>query len=141
MLELSLAILAMAIVVVWFVVVWFMRRRRSKQARTRAERKESHQRFWGVRVIGTEPAPTCAAMRCTDGRGYRLERVPTLPLPDCDLQICRCRFEYLPERRTCSERRRGQDRRTAIRFDTDRSDRRTGLDRRSANDAWNWTWS
>jgi hypothetical protein len=119
----------------------FYRRRNYRPGDIRAATSKPERNYWGVRVIAPAEGPACAAIRKTGGRGFKLERVPTLPLPGCDLQVCRCRFDYLPERRAGAERRFSEDRRGAIRFDSERSDRRSGHDRRVDNDAWNWIWS
>ena len=132
--ELALLVLAAAAAILLF-------RRRQRSAVTVGDAPAAGPKYWGVRVLAPAQGPACAVVRRSAGRGLRLERAPTLPLPGCDLRLCGCRLEYLPERRGGPERRSGRERRQAIRFDLQRSDRRDGHDRRSDNDAWSWTWS
>ncbi|HXY99111.1 MAG TPA: hypothetical protein VEI03_03860 [Stellaceae bacterium] len=44
----------------------------------------------GASIVGP---PECAAAQDRRGRVYAPDRVPALPLPDCALEECRCRYE------------------------------------------------
>ncbi len=117
------------------------RRRRDRRGAKATQTGGGGLRFWGLRVTESESGVCCEAMREMAGRCYPIENAPPLPIPGCDLTICQCRYEYLPERRANPERRSGLDRRSAIRFDTACPDRRSGEDRRAGNNQWKWAQS
>jgi len=78
----------------------------------------------------------CDAAKSLIDTSFRHGQTPTLPLPGCDVGNCPCGFEAHEELRDNQERRIEQDRRDAIRFDTENGDRRDGEDRRHGNNSW-----
>jgi hypothetical protein len=91
---------------------------------------------WGVRLeLGPGSTP-CAQARRLAGSEHPIHKVPVLPLAGCDSVNCRCHFSYIRDLRDCNERRDNTDRRDAIRFDKERSDRRLHDDRRRTNNVW-----
>jgi len=48
----------------------------------------------------------CAASKAIAGRRLLREEAPTLPLKNCDQQICGCRYWHLNDRRTRARRDR-----------------------------------
>lgn len=83
-------------------------------------------RFWGYRVESH-----CRASSRLAGREYSFDEGPPLPVQGCEATNCTCRLIGMPERRTETERRSGEDRRSSIRMDD--SDRRTERPRRKAD--------
>jgi hypothetical protein len=77
---------------------WYQRR---KMRRTL---KEKSRRFWakrftnyaevGVPFWGVLPSPnageTCAAALALNGHGFPLSKFKSLPLPECDIENCKC---------------------------------------------------
>jgi hypothetical protein len=83
-------------------------------------------------AVSIQPGnPCCAAARQQSSIRFLCASAPRLPLPECDVANCACRYRHFPDRRS------GQDRRTA--FDWNRrkelgtSDRRSGRGRRSTD--------
>ncbi|HKX88116.1 MAG TPA: hypothetical protein VJM13_02820 [Sphingopyxis sp.] len=68
-----------------------------------------------------------------NGHRYLTAEAPTLPGMGCQLSSCECRYEPVRDTRR-GERREGEDRRDAIRFESKR-DRRLHPDRRES-DGW-----
>jgi hypothetical protein len=123
------------------VALGFLRTRRRRDRRGGKPPESGGHHFWGVKLAVSESGVCCEAMRAIEGQCCAIDRAPPLPLSDCDLKICQCRYDYLPERRANRERRSGEDRRGAIRFDAPGSDRRSGEDRRASSDPWKWAHS
>ena len=86
--------------------------------------------FWGVEM----GQPGCEASQALLGRQFTFDEAPQLPLEGCNSANCTCQFKGLRDRRSWV-RRQQEDRRTTIRFDKDRPDRRSRKDRRRGN-AW-----
>ena len=87
-------------------------------------------KFWGVSVESH-----CHASSQLAGQQFPFEEAPELPLPDCDAEVCHCRFVGLPERRFLPTRRSGKDRRESLRMDAE--ERRSDQARRkSERGAW-----
>ena len=80
-------------------------------------------RYRGVQVV-TNPASCCAAAQAIAGKRYLADKVPRLPLENCDSANCRCSFELYDDRRT--DLRRASD----IGYDI-ASELRAGDNRRS----------
>ena len=78
----------------------------------------------------------CKAARSVSTSWYPDAEAPRIPLITCDQpQNCKCLWQRVLDRRV-DHRRVHHDRRTSIRFE-DRTDRRTGRDRRKdAGDNW-----
>jgi len=50
-------------------------------------------------------ATACRAARALEGRRYLANSAPRIPLPECDVKKCECRFAHYEDRRTARERR------------------------------------
>ncbi|MFO1350343.1 MAG: hypothetical protein U1F68_06545 [Gammaproteobacteria bacterium] len=103
-------------------------------SKTASQVLEEH--FGAAMLMPPASGVYCNAMAQLIGCIYSVSDKPTVPLPGCDIQLCHCRFQYLPERRKVLERRRTHDRRQNIRFELGRIDRRSGRDRRRTNQIW-----
>ncbi len=55
--------------------------------------------YRGVEVI-PDPKACCKAVEALAGRRLLADEAPQLPLPDCDLATCECRFQQYSDRRT-----------------------------------------
>lgn len=88
-------------------------------------------KFWGVSLESH-----CRASSQFAGRQFPFGSVPTLPVESCTETICRCCLNGLPDRRRCTDRRLGEDRRSDLRMDA--NDRRSDRPRRK-DDLNSWT--
>jgi len=70
-------------------------------------------RFWGVSVESH-----CGASSRLAGRRYPFDEAPHLPVNGCSAAACICNYIGLPDRRLRDDRRRGRDRRSAMRMET-----------------------
>lgn len=107
----------------------------SGKARLRPQLERLYQdgRYWGVRIEHGGTGNACeAAVRCADAR-YSFESAPPLPLPECAVTRCSCRYVGLEEQRQPPPRRQTHDRREKIRYEPKRGSRRLEKDRRKLN--------
>ena len=56
-------------------------------------------RHLAVEVI-PNPGKCCAAVKAIAGQRLLVDRAPPLPLADCDLGSCQCRYQQYDDRRT-----------------------------------------
>lgn len=75
--------------------------------------------------------PCCGAARQMSSIRYLCASAPRIPLPECDVANCTCRYKHF------SDRRSGQDRRSVYDWtrqkDLGTGDRRSGRGRRSTD--------
>jgi hypothetical protein len=88
------------------------------------EKLRKNKLFWGV---GIKQAG-CAAARTLAGEEFPFDKVPALPLEGCTAAMCSCAYIGLKEKR--QQQRRQHDRRSNLRFDPDKPDRRSRKERR-----------
>ena len=101
--------------------------------RPQLERLYRDGRYWGVRIEHAGAGNVCeAVLRCGDQR-YSFENAPPLPLPECAVTRCACRYVGLEEQRMPPPRRQTTDRRETIRYEPKRGSRRKEKDRRKIN--------
>jgi NADH:ubiquinone oxidoreductase subunit 3 (subunit A) len=143
-------IILLVIVVIVAGLVWMMRgkssptRRRTTQldkyeamepagaSLGGVDKLKSNPMFWGLEM----GQPGCEAAMKILGQQYPFDDVPQLPLPGCDSAMCTCQFKGLTNRRS-QQRRKTEDRRKEVRFESGKSpDRRSRKDRRRG-DKWN----
>ena len=140
------------ILIVIVALIWLMRGQRTrvrsrKQLRSEHAARKSQDKaaaakpggldklresgmFWGVEI----GQPGCEAAQALIGRQFTFTDAPELPLEGCNRAICTCQFKGLLERRK-EPRRTHEDRRTDIRFDEGKTDRRSPKNRRRS-DSW-----
>jgi hypothetical protein len=90
------------LVAIW----WFVRKRReaaADEARSKVRESPAKTRFHAVSIRFSDPA--CAAAKDMTGRRYLATAAPKLPLPDCDVLDCGCRFTHHIDRRAGRDRR------------------------------------
>ena len=96
-------LLALLLAIAWLILI----RRRGEPAESRpksslrpkADTKEYH----SVSIILSENA--CAAAEKLSGSRILATTAPKLPLPECDVPECTCRFEHHRDRRVGRDRR------------------------------------
>lgn len=85
---------------------WLLRQRgRTKQAAARPEtrRTTSNTEFHAVSIkVGGH---ACSAAKAMVGRRFLATAAPKLPLPECDILDCNCRFMHHKDRRSSRDRR------------------------------------
>ena len=146
-------IVLLIILVVVVALVWLMRGKRTR-VRSRRQLRNEHAAlksqgkaaaakpggidklresgmFWGVEI----GQPGCEAAHELLGRQFTFADAPELPLAGCDRAMCTCQFKGLMERRK-EPRRKHEDRRTDVRFEEGKTDRRSPKNRRRS-DSWN----
>lgn len=98
----SLIAVAILLAVLWFV------RRNAKPGNVRPDEGRkvtavSDSKFHAVSIrFG---ANACEAARKMEGRRFLSSAAPRLPLPECDVQGCQCRFKHHTDRRSGDDRR------------------------------------
>jgi hypothetical protein len=94
------------------------------------DKLENSDLFWGVELAQAG----CEASHILLGKQFTFDNAPELPLDGCSSAACTCQFRGLRERR-CGTRRTHPDRREVVRFDVDKSNRRSRVSRRRG-DKW-----
>jgi hypothetical protein len=104
--------------------------RPSPSSRSKGVRPETVDRFRGSTLF---PQPgACAAAQNLRGKTFEGAEVLKVPVPGCDRSRCECQIHAIVGRRR-GPRRVSQDRRTDVRFS---SERRSGSDRREGAETW-----
>lgn len=144
MTEIVILLLIMAVIV--FLVVMARRSNKHKHTRNapgRSETKQPHtkqeelaqlrmnKQFWGVEIH----QPGCSAAAKLTGKQFPIDSAPQLPVEDCAATHCTCRYMGLRNRRTM-RRRLTHERRDELRFELEKSDRRSPKDRRKNIEKW-----
>lgn len=94
------------------------------------QKLQTSENLWGVSVESH-----CGASSKLVGQTFTFDVAPPLPVIGCTADACICSYIGLPERRLHGERRRGQDRRRALRMEGD--ERRAERPRREG-EHYNW---
>ncbi len=101
--DLPILVLILALLL---AIAWLMRKRAESAAsgsRTNLRRKGSSTEFHSVSIKLSKNA--CAAAEDLSGHRFLATTAPTLPLPECDVDDCICRFEHHEDRRSGKDRR------------------------------------
>jgi hypothetical protein len=88
------------------------------------EKLRQNKLFWGVEI----KQAGCAMGRSLAGVEFEFDEAPNLPLEGCTAAMCSCVYIGLKERR--KYQRRQHERRSSLRFEPDKPDRRSHKDRR-----------
>jgi hypothetical protein len=91
------------------------------------EKLRQNKLFWGVEI----KQAGCAMGRTLAGVEFEFDDAPSLPLEGCSVAMCSCVYIGLKERR--KQQRRQHDRRSGLRFEPDKPDRRSNKERRRGN--------
>ncbi len=125
-----------ALMLVALLAIWLFVRKRQKgrpQTRQPGPNQSADQSYHAVSI--KFDAKACDAARALEGRRFLSAAAPRLPLPDCDVLECRCRFVHHQDRRAGTDRRSpfgaGSFGSGTGRFETDK---RAGNDRRAEDD-------
>jgi len=96
----------LALILVLLLLVWlFIRRRAASKDKTRPapKTKSENSAYHAVSIKFTGNA--CEAAREIEGRRFLSSAAPRIPLPDCDVLDCSCRFVHHKDRRSRQDRR------------------------------------
>ncbi len=96
------------IAILLLLALLFVMRRKSATSNRRPEmpRRDGNQsgtRFHAVSLSYSNNA--CAAAKNMEGRRFLSGTAPRIPLPDCDVLECKCRFVHHKDRRKDDDRR------------------------------------
>ena len=101
--DLPILVLILALLL---AIAWLMRKRAESAAsgsRTNVRRKGSSTEYHSVSIKLSKNA--CAAAEDLSGHRFLATTAPTLPLPECDVDDCTCRFKHHEDRRSGNDRR------------------------------------
>jgi hypothetical protein len=98
---------AMFLILVLLIAIWWLVRKKSEgvretpdsQPRTRSGNTQFH--AVSIKHSGT----VCQAAIALSGRRFLATAAPKLPLPECDVLECNCRFTHHDDRRSNKDRR------------------------------------
>ena len=91
------------------IAVWLLYRRKNNQSTTAGPKRpitsssRHSSEFHAVSIKSTSSA--CEAARSMKDKRILSNEAPRLPLPDCDVAQCKCRFVHYRDRRTGEDRR------------------------------------
>ncbi len=123
--------MAIVVIVVLALVFFFVRRQQqptpdNRAAKGRPLKADSTGEFHAVSI--RFPSSACSAAKNIKGKRYLSSAAPRIPLPDCDVLECKCRFIHHKDRREGDDRR--DHFRPGIAGETGKHERRHGPDRR-----------
>jgi hypothetical protein len=102
------------LVIVVLVIVYVVARRSgsskaahtSKKVRPEARRSGSAKSDTSFHAVSLRfPSSACEAAKAMRDERFLSNAAPRLPLPDCDVQTCKCRFVHHKDRRAGDDRR------------------------------------
>lgn len=96
-------LLALAIVVVFLLAGWLWWRHQTTKSVMSTSVKPPSKNFHGVSIRPTSGA--CRAVQLVTGKRFFPNEVPSLPLTNCDVSYCGCRYEHHQDRRAQVDRR------------------------------------
>jgi len=91
----------------------------------------ANKHFWGVEIH----QPGCAEATKLTGKQFPIQSAPELPVEGCGAAQCSCIYIGVKDRRTL-RRRLSHERRDELRFEPEKSDRRSHKDRRKSIEKW-----
>ena len=75
----------------------------------------------------------CTAAKEIQGERFLASEAPHMPLPDCDVSDCQCRFVHFKDRRTKDDRRNPYSGTMGVATGNLKQEQRTGKDRRESS--------
>ena len=97
----------MALVLVLLLFIWLYVRRRQAtsidKSQSASQTSSKNSAYHAVSIKFTDNA--CKAAREMEGRRFLSSAAPRIPLPDCDVLDCSCRFTHHQDRRARQDRR------------------------------------
>ncbi len=99
--QLTLLGIVLVLLVVWLIM---RQRRYTAEANAPAPKPDAAKTAYHAVSIKFE-ANACDAAKAMTGRRFLASAAPRLPLPDCNVLECRCRFAHHDDRRSGNDRR------------------------------------
>ncbi len=100
-------LLTMVLVLALLIAIWWLMRKRRESVdeseTSNLRRPAAGTEFHAVSIKFSGPA--CAAARELTGRRFLATAAPKLPLHDCNILECKCRFLHHKDRRSNKDRR------------------------------------
>ncbi len=99
--------IALVVIAVIGLVYYFIRQKESATDQRRDESRPTSKApattFHAVSIAFESTA--CSAAKSLDGKRFLSDAAPQVPLAQCDVQDCQCRFEHYQDRREADDRR------------------------------------
>jgi hypothetical protein len=100
-------LITMFLILALLVAIWWLVRKRRESTReapvSRPRPKSTSTQFHAVSIQYSGKA--CQAAIDMSGRRFLATAAPRLPLPECDILECNCRFSHHDDRRSHKDRR------------------------------------
>ncbi len=136
--SLSMAIVVILVIVVLALVVFFVRRAGpapdKEPATARPAKASETTAFHAVSIKFASSA--CSAAKSLKGKRYLSSAAPRIPLPECDVLECTCRFVHHKDRRDGDDRRNSYSRGFAGETGKHPVEQRKRPDRRKQDDTF-----
>ena len=98
--------LALTGIVVVLLVAWFFLHRRNRTAPSQESERIDESGGTAYHAVSIKfDANACEAAKAMSGRRFLSSAAPRLPLPECNVLDCRCRFAHHEDRRSGKDRR------------------------------------
>ena len=102
----GITISVLALILLLAVLVVLARRKDESSTTTKTARPKTSTASTEYHAVSVKlAANACEAAKDLDGQRFLSKDSPTLPLPDCDVADCGCRFEHHADRRRRQDRR------------------------------------
>ena len=99
---LYIVILFVVVVLIWF----FSRRSKAKSASTNKHSTKTIKKEPSFRAVSIQICPqACAAAKKLRDKRFLSGQAPMLPLADCNVKDCKCKFVHHKDRRSHEDRR------------------------------------
>ncbi len=97
---------AALILILVLLVGWIYLRHRQGQNTTPPAARRSSSGSTAYHSVSLRFSPTaCKAAKALEGRRFLASAAPRIPLPECDVKNCECRFAHYGDRRAAQDRR------------------------------------
>ncbi|MDJ0750280.1 MAG: hypothetical protein QNJ11_12400 [Woeseiaceae bacterium] len=93
-------------IVLVLLILWLYVRQRKYKAEANGPPSRTDPSLTAFHAVSIKfDVNACNAAKAMTGRRFLASAAPSLPLPDCDVLECRCRFAHHDDRRSGSDRR------------------------------------
>ena len=118
------------------LVYFFIRRKGSApDQQAAASRPEKTGATTGYHAVSIKfPSSACSAAKSLENKRFLSSAAPRIPLPDCDVLECKCRFVHHTDRREDEDRRNPYRARMGGQTGVHQQEQRHGSDRRKDAD-------
>jgi len=101
--QLQLLGLAAVLLVIWLYLRRRSEARQAQEVAATSKTKAQDTTYHAVSIKFGKNA--CAAAKQLSGQRFLASKAPQIPLPDCDVAACECRFTHFRDRRSGKDRR------------------------------------